>query len=428
MTIIFNRFSHCSSYWNPPGESQPKRSLNGDFTKSSRGVTIKHCMNYGQLDALRFETGPIRPPSEAYSLLIRATRNCSWSRCQFCLTYKGQKFELRPVGDILEDIKTASAIADSLQEIGVESGYAGRQREVAAYIYSKCPVNDSVRQVALWQWAGGKSAFLQDGNSIIMRTPELVKVLSILKSTFPTLSRITSYCRSKTAARKTVDELTELRKAGLTRIHVGMESGADDVLKLMDKGMNADDHVRGGKNIKDAGIELSEYYMPGLGGKRLSQIHALQSAEVLSKINPDFIRLRTLNVTNSMPVYNKLAAGEFELQSEDEVVREIGEFIEKLEFDGEIKSDHVLNLLPEIEGKFPEAKNACLRTVNRYLSMSLKDRLNFRLGRRTGLYENLDDIFDATLYQKVEEAIKEVGAGTEDRMDEIIAGLKERFL
>ncbi|RPJ61772.1 MAG: radical SAM protein [Dehalococcoidia bacterium] len=385
-------------------------------------------MEFGALNNYHFETGPIRPPSEAYSLLIRATRNCPWNRCRFCVTYKDQKFELRPVEDILEDIRIASRIVETMQAATVKSGYEGREREVHAFIYGQSYINDCVRQVALWQWAGGTSAFLQDANSIIMRTPDLVNVLSALKSTFPRLSRITSYCRSKTAAKKTAGELTELQQAGLSRIHVGMESGSDAVLTMTGKGMTAEDHIKGGRNIKGAGIELSEYFMPGLGGRKLSAEHASESARVLNEVDPDFIRLRTLSVMDGMPLWENVKSGELEVQGEDEVVREIGEFIEKLDFNGVLKSDHILNLLPEIEGKFPEAKQDCLDVIKRYLALPLKDRLNFRLGRRAGLYENLNDIYDARGYQQVDEALQQAGADTEEKVDELIAQLKEHFI
>lgn len=399
-----------------------------NFGKALIGVNIKVIMELNDLNSYHFETGPIRPPSEAYSLLIRATRNCPWNRCQFCVTYKGQKFELRPVEDVLKDIQTARHIVDSMQEVAVKNGYEGREREVAAFLYSQAYTNDCVRQVALWQWAGGNSAFLQDANSIIMRTPDLVKVVSTLKSTFPTLNRITSYCRSKTAAKKPVEELKEIREAGLTRIHVGMESGSDAVLKLTDKGMSADDHIKGGRNIKEAGIELSEYYMPGLGGRRLSREHAGDSARVLSEVNPDFIRLRTLSVMEGMPLWDKVKSGELEVQGEDDVIREIGEFIVQLDFSGTLKSDHILNLLPELDGRFPDAKKACLNAIDRYLSMPLKDRLNFRLGRRAGVYENLNDIYDAGKYHQVDEALCRVGADTIEKVDELINQLKEHFI
>ncbi len=380
------------------------------------------------MNSYYFETGPIRPPSEAYSLLIRATRNCPWNRCSFCQTYKGQKFELRPVEDVIRDIEMAKLIVEGIKELGREKGYGSKPREVAAYIHSMVTNNDCVRQVSLWQWAGGASAFLQDANSIIMRHPDLLKVVASLKDTFPGLDRITSYCRSKTAAKKSVDEFRELRQAGLSRIHIGMESGSDTVLQFVDKGMTAADHIKGGKNIRDAGIELSEYYMPGLGGRQWSHEHAEESARVLNEVNPDFLRLRTLMMGETLPIWAKLQAGDFDMQTEDEIVREIGEFIHKLDFTGELKSDHILNLLPELEGRFPAAKQACLDVVNRYLAMPLRERLNYRLGRRSGLYENLNDIYNAEKYRRLDDAMNSLGADTAEKVDELIDGIKKRFI
>ena len=385
-------------------------------------------MDLDTLNSHYFETGPIRPPSEAYSLLIRATRNCPWNRCSFCHTYKGQKFELRPVEDVINDIRTARQIVDGMAELGMEKGYGSRPREMAAYIHNMVTNNDCVRQVSLWQWAGGTSAFLQDANSIIMRHPDLLEVVSSLKETFPGLTRITSYGRSKTAAKKSVEEFRELQQAGLTRIHVGMESGSDTVLQLVDKGMTAAEHVRGGRNIREAGIELSEYYMPGLGGRQWSREHAEESARVLSEVNPDFVRLRTLMMGETLPMWAKVEAGEFEMQGEDEIVQEIGQFIDKLDFTGELKSDHILNLLPELEGRFPDAKPACLAVVNRYLAMPLKERLNYRLGRRSGLYEKLNDIYNAEKYRRIDEALARVGADTPEKVDVLIDGIKKRFI
>jgi radical SAM superfamily enzyme YgiQ (UPF0313 family) len=262
-----------------------------------------------------------------------------------------------------------------------------------------------------------------------MRTPDLVSVLRSLREHFPELTRITSYCRSKTAARKPVGEFREMKDAGLTRIHIGMESGSDAVLEFMEKGMTAEDHVNGGKNIVAAGIELSEYYMPGLGGRQWSVQHAADSARVLSEINPDFIRLRTLHISEIMPVWQRFQSGEFELLSEDETVRETGNFLENLDFTGELKSDHVLNLLPELEGKFPEARAQCLATVRRYLDMPLRERLNFRLGRRAGFYEKLDDIYNAAKYQKIDEAMQRIGADQDPaKVDEAIEQLKMSFI
>lgn len=391
-------------------------------------VRIIGIMDFDKLNSHYFETGPIRPPSEAYSLLIRATRNCPWNRCTFCQTYKGQKFELRAAEDVIKDIGIARQIVDGINQLGREKGFGSRPKEMAAHIHSIVTNNDCVRQVALWQWAGGTSAFLQDANSIIMRQPDLLKVVSSLKETFPGLNRITSYGRSKTAAKKSVEDFRELRQAGLSRIHIGMESGSDTVLQFVDKGMTAADHIKGGKNIREAGIELSEYYMPGLGGRQWSKEHAEESARVLNEVNPDFVRLRTLMMGETLPMWAGVQSGEFVMQSEDDIVRELGDFIGKLDFTGELKSDHILNLLPELEGRFPAARQACLDVVNRYLAMPLKERLNYRLGRRSGLYEKLDDIYNAEKYRRLDEAMNRVGADTTEKVDELIDEIKKRFI
>jgi len=388
-------------------------------------MRLDYSLNTQKLD-LWFETGPIRPPSEAFSLLIRATRNCPWNRCQFCPVYKGQRFELRPADDVIKDIELAKAIADEIKGLAWRIGYGGRVRETAAAIYHNYQ-NVSVRNVALWLWGGGETAFLQDANSLIMRTPDLLKVVSALKQAFPDLSRITSYARSKTAAKKSLEELKELKEAGLSRLHIGLESGSDAVLAYVDKGVTGEEHIIGGRKVKEAGISLCEYVMPGLGGRKMSAEHATETARVLNAINPDHIRLRTLHVHPNTPLGQKLESGDFQLQTEDEIVEEIGNFIAGLEVTSELKSDHVLNLLPELEGKFPEAKASCLATINRYLSLPEEERLNFKLGRRAGLYETLSDLYHRGKYRRVDEALKRIKRSGED-VEEVIRRLKTSFL
>lgn len=375
-----------------------------------------------------FEQGPIRPPSEAYSLLIRATRNCPWNRCQFCPVYRGQRFELRPTEDVIKDIDTAKAIADDIKQLAWKTGNGGQIKEIAAAIYSQGQYDFSIRNVALWLWAGGDCAFLQDANSLIMRTPDLVQVIAHLKKTFPELTRITSYARSKTAAKKSVEELRQLQEAGLSRLHIGLESGSDLVLSYMDKGVTAEEHIKGGKNVKAAGISLSEYIMPGLGGRKMTADHIEGTARALNEIDPDYIRVRTLYVRPGMDLWSRTETGDFELQDEDEVVEEMGSLIEKLEVTSELKSDHILNLLPELEGKFPQAKQDCLAAINRYLTLPEKERLNFRLGRRAGFYEKLDDLYDAHRYQKVDQIVNRIAKETSGTVDDAIRQLMEAFV
>jgi radical SAM superfamily enzyme YgiQ (UPF0313 family) len=374
-----------------------------------------------------FELGPIRPPSEAYSLLIRATRNCPWNRCQFCPVYKGSKFELRPVGEIIRDIEAVKAISEGIKEMAWKMGYGDNVREVAAMLCNQPQYGQCVCHVALWLGTRGKTAFLQDSNTLIMRTPELTQVITFLRTTFPSLTRVTTYGRSHTAARKSLAELKELKDAGLDRIHIGLETGYDALLAYIEKGCTAENHIEGGKKVKEAGISLCEYVMPGLGGKKMSQEHARETARVLNEIDPDYIRLRSLHVSPTMPLWTRLQDGDFELQTEDGVVKEIGTFIENLQVTSYLKSDHILNLLMEVEGKMPEDKEKCLNIINKYLSLPDEERLNFKIGKRTGLYNRLADLSDSYKHDKIDQAIKSLRAQGSD-VEEAIVKLKNSFI
>jgi radical SAM superfamily enzyme YgiQ (UPF0313 family) len=374
-----------------------------------------------------FELGPIRPPSEAYSLLIRATRNCPWNRCLFCPIYKGSKFELRSVEDIIKDIEAVKAISEGIKEIAWKRGYGNKVLEAAAMFSNQLQYGQCVYNVALWLGTGGKSAFLQDSNTLIMRTPELTQVITFLRKTFPSLNRVTTYGRSHTAARKSLAELKELKDAGLDRIHIGLETGYDPLLAYMEKGCTAKNHIEGGKKLKEAGISLCEYVMPGLGGKKMSQEHARETARVLNEIDPDYIRLRSLHITPTMPLWTRLQDGDFELQTEDEVAKEIGVFIENLQVTSHLTSDHILNLLMEVEGKMPEDKEKCLNIINKYLSLPDEERLNFKFGRRAGLYNRLADLSDSYKHDKIEQAIKRLRAQGSN-VEEAIFKLKDSFI
>jgi len=374
-----------------------------------------------------FELGPIRPPSEAYSLLIRATRNCPWNRCLFCPIYKGRKFELRSAEEIMKDIEAAKAISEGIKEIAWKTGYGNKILEVAAMLANQPQYGQCVHNVALWLGTGGKSAFLQDSNTLIMRTPELTQVIAFLRKTFPSLDRVTTYGRSHTAARKSLAELKELKDAGLDRIHIGLETGYDPLLAYIEKGCTAKNHIEGGKKLKEAGISLCEYVMPGLGGKKTSQEHARETAKVLNEIDPDYIRLRSLHITPAMPLWTKLQSGDFELQTEDDVAREIGVCIENLQVTSYLTSDHTLNLLMEVEGKMPEDKEKCLNIINKYLSLSDEERLNFRFGKRAGLYNRLADLSDSNKHDKIEQAIKHLRAQG-SHIEEVIFKLKDSFI
>jgi radical SAM superfamily enzyme YgiQ (UPF0313 family) len=293
-----------------------------------------------------YEAGPIRPPSEAASLLIRATRNCPWNKCEFCPTYKGLRFERRPLAEILEDIDKAAVFHGDVFQ----------------------------------------TAFIQDANSLVMKTDELVEVISHLKEKFPGVRRVTSYARARTVARKSLEELKRLDEAGLSRLHIGLESGYDPLLEYMKKGVTSDLAIEGGRKVVESGISLCFYVVLGLGGKlRLEgeetwRNHALHTARVLNEVNPDYIRVRTLTIKEGMPLYEKLVSGEFELLSDAEVVTEEQLLIGNLEVTSYFASDHSTNILMEVRGQLPEDKEEMLSIIDQYLELSEAEQLNFRLG------------------------------------------------
>ncbi|MGD0279428.1 MAG: radical SAM protein [Smithella sp.] len=360
-----------------------------------------------------FEQGPIRPPSEATSLLIRVTRNCPWNKCAFCHTYRGSKFELRSVEEVKKDIQAMKDIADEITGLSRKWGEGGRvSRNILRQIYNnKEFYNDFTYTVAAWLYFGGENVFLQDANSLILKTADLTAILDFLKEKFPQIKRITSYCRSHTAARKTAAEFEQLKRAGLSRIHIGMESGCDEVLSMIRKGVTAEDHIKAGLNIKQAKIELSEYVMPGLGGKKWTRQHALDTARVINAINPDFIRLRTLHVVPGTEMDELMKKGEFMPLNDEEILEEIKLFIEELDVVGTyLISDHILNLLEELEGKFPDDKQTILSVIKRYFGLSSQERLVFRLGRLSGSFRKLDDLADKETYLRFKSVIDHYAA------------------
>lgn len=377
------------------------------------------------------EQGPIRPPSEAHSLLLRVTRNCSWNHCEFCHIYKGERFTPRTVEEVKKDIDTIHAMVSEIRSLSWSSGSGGEITATLASSILNRPhiLPEGYRSVILWLYRGGKNVFLQDANNLILRTRDLVEILAYLRKTFPSVERITTYSRAKTVSRKTVDELRELHDAGLSRIHMGLESGYDRLLEFVKKGVTARDHIDAGRKVKEAGISLSEYIMPGLGGKSMWREHAIETARVLNQIDPDFIRVRTLKVLKIMPLYRKIESGELELLSDDEIVAEERLLIENLDgIHSRFVSDHILNLLEELEGDFPEAKDRMLATIDRYLALDRAERENFRLGRRSGYYHSLDDLGNPDLRARVDQIRNRIETEKPGQFEQIISDLMESFI
>jgi radical SAM superfamily enzyme YgiQ (UPF0313 family) len=377
------------------------------------------------------EQGPIRPPSEAHSLLLRVTRNCSWNHCEFCHIYKGQKFSLRTVEEVKRDIDAIQAIVSEIKSLSWGSGAGGEitASSASSILNRRHLFPEEYRSIIFWLYRGAKNVFLQDANNLILKTKDLVEILTYLKQVFPSVERVTTYSRAKTVARKTVEELRELRDAGLSRIHMGLESGCDRVLESVKKGTTARDHIDAGRKVKEAGISVSEYIMPGLGGKAMWREHATETARVLSEIDPDFIRVRTLKVLPIMPLYGKIESGELVLLSDDEMVSELRLLIENLNgIHSRFASDHILNLLEELDGDFPEAKDRMLATIDRYLALDAAERENFRLGRRGGYYRTLDDLANQELRTRVERIRQRIDTERPGQFEQVLSEIMESFI
>jgi radical SAM superfamily enzyme YgiQ (UPF0313 family) len=300
---------------------------------------------------------------------------------------------------------------------------------VRSVLHSPHPYPEGYRSIVLWLYRGGENVFLQDANNLIIRTKDLVEILTYLKKVFPSVQRITTYSRARTVARKTLQELQDLHDAGLSRIHIGLESGHDPLLQYFQKGVTAKELIDAGQKVKQSGISLSEYIMPGLGGKAMWREHAIETARVLNQIDPDFIRVRTFKALEVMPIYRKIEAGEMELLNDDEIIAEERLMIENLEgITSYFASDHILNLLEELDGKFPEAKGKMLATIDRYLALSLDERNNFRLGRRAGYYRALDDMLNPELRTRVNSIMQRIEKEHPEGLDPVISELMEGFL
>ncbi|MCU0587477.1 MAG: radical SAM protein [Syntrophobacteraceae bacterium] len=379
---------------------------------------------------MRFEQGPIRPPSEAGSLLLRFTRNCPWNHCTFCPVYKGQPFSRRSLDEIKGDIDAVARILEDLAARSHSMGHGGRlTREVAGAALTDPSLVDQSRQVILWAMAGRGTVFIQDANSLILETDLLVKALHHLRERIPGIQRITSYARSSTLSRKSLHELTAIREAGLDRIHIGLESGSDTVLRFVKKGVTAAQHIEAGRRVIEAGMTLSEYVMPGLGGKAWWREHALETARVLNEVDPHFIRLRSLRIPPRAPLHADLEAGRFIPLTDDETVLEIRLLVESLHPSrSTLVSDHIMNLLPEIEGTFPRDKARMLSVIDRYFSMPRDDRLLYRLGRRGGALQSLNDLNDPRVRGRLEHARCELAAGTEGDIEKIIVELGDQYI
>ncbi len=273
----------------------------------------------------------IRPPSEARSLLVRTVRGCNWNRCLFCGIYDlfGTPYSTRSLDEVIKDI-------DALHDIYGD-------------IF--------------------KTAFIGDANPISLDTEFLVTVLTHLRERFPRVQRVTSYGRASSLQKKTVEELRAIHEAGLDRVHVGLESGSDAVLKLQVKGTNQKQLIEAGLKTMLSGMELSYYFLSGLGGQDLWEEHARESARVFTEVKPHFIRVRRLYIHPMSRLMAKLRSGEFREQTPEGTVLELRALIDHLDAEGTtFTTDHANNYL-QVHGTLNAEKTAMLGMIDSFLAL-----------------------------------------------------------
>jgi hypothetical protein len=222
--------------------------------------------------------------------------------------------------------------------------------------------------------------------------------------------------------------MRRLAEAGLNRIHIGMESAVDQVLSFMKKGVDKKTHILAGQKVKRAGIGLSEYFMPGLGGRKFSEANARETADALNQIDPDFIRIRTLAILETTDLNADCASGEFDPMGDVEVAQELLRFLQELEgIDSVVKSDHILNLFEEIGGQVSGGKADLTAPVRRFLGMQADEQVLYIVGRRTGVFSRLDDLQNPDLRARAERT-REAHGVTAENVDAFSSAIMKRFI
>ena len=336
---------------------------------------------------ISFRIGPIRPPSEADSLLIQVTRGCTWNRCKFCQLYRHTQFKAYSADSVKADIDNMVILADRINkyknfdgswdidginlELGMIESYDERQ---------------SYYMMANWLVRDGRNVFLQDGNTTVLKGGRLSDVIRYLKQAFPQIERITSYGRAENLSKTSPEEFADLKDAGLDRIHSGFETGSDKVLQMINKGVTQEQEIIAGRNVKAGGIELSIYFMAGVGGHDLTEDNAEGTAYVINQVNPDFVRVRTAAYKPGTELYDEWKQGLIIPCTDEEKLLEIRRIIELAEgVDTKIVSDHILNLLMDIEGSMVKDKERLLAIADENLNMPKDKQREFQLARRMNM-------------------------------------------
>jgi radical SAM superfamily enzyme YgiQ (UPF0313 family) len=287
----------------------------------------------------------IRPPSEWKSYFLPVTSGCSTNTCIFCMYY-GSKLQMRDVDDVKSEIDALALFTRK----GI------RLPNVSNVVY------------AVAQDWDGKMVFLQDGDALVYPFPKLREVLQYLNEKLPSVERVGTYATPQDILRRSVDELKELKRLKLGIFYTGLESGDDELLQKIGKGASSDELIETGKKVKEAGIIFSVTIILGLGGVEGSQKHALETARVLTEIDPEYVGALTLTFVPGTPLYEQWERNEFHPLSPFQSLEELKLIIEKSNFtDCFFSSMHASNYL-SVRGKLPRDKERMLREIEKVLA------------------------------------------------------------
>ncbi len=336
-----------------------------------------------------FEVGPIRPPSEANSLLLQVARGCTWNKCKFCVVYRGETFHMHKPEELKRNIDNMAYFRDMVASYSRTDGTLDKE---GLYSQLEKMTQDELScfyMVYNWLMNGGKNVFLQDGNTVALKAEKLAEVLFYLREKFPHIERITTYGRAESISRHSLEELKLLRESGLNRIHSGFETGSDNILKLINKGLTQAQQIDAGRKAKEAGIELSVYFMPGIGGIEFSEENARETAYVINEIDPDFVRFRTFVLKHNSEMYHMLQRGEFEECTDIQKLREIRQLISGITAPNvTVVSDHIVNLIGSLGGRIGTDKEKMLSQADRVLNLPQEEQRVYQLARRHGIVED----------------------------------------
>lgn len=273
-----------------------------------------------------YEGSIYRPPSEGRSLILQITIGCSHNECTFCSMYKDKTFRIKSSEAILNDLEEARKKYHSIKRI-----------------------------------------FLADGDALILKAELLFKILEKIYVLFPECERVSAYATPKAILLKSPEILEKLYNKGLKLLYMGIESGSDEVLNKVKKGSNAHEIIEAGEKIMATNIQLSVTLISGLGGKELWYNHAIQSAEVVSFINPNYLSLLTLMVDSDTEIANQIEQKKITILEPEEILLETYEFIKALELKNCVfRSNHASNFVP-LKGTLNQDKVKLLNEIKRYL-------------------------------------------------------------